>query len=138
MLDLDKLSGYHISIGQVVQSIQAIAKNAPEVDLPTLDNRLIVFGVKNAINSIEDLQNLIIAKYMGSLIYLKDISKVKYFYDIQNFQEAFVAKQDANQTTLSTSQDQVTLTVSKLKGTNAVELAAKVIKTLEKNEENFK
>ena len=46
LLDLDKLSAYHISIGQVVQSIQAIAKNAPEVDLPTKDNRLIVFGVK--------------------------------------------------------------------------------------------
>ncbi len=137
MLDLDKLSGYHISIGQVVQSIQAIAKNAPEVDLPTLDNRLVVFGVKNAINSIEDLQNLIIAKYMGSLIYLKDISKIKYHYDVQNFQEAFIAKHDVNATTLSTTEDQVTLTVSKLKGTNAVELAGKVISSLEKNEQIF-
>lgn len=134
LLDLDKLSGYHISIGQVVQSIQAIAKNAPEVDLPTLDNRLIVFGVKNAINSIEDLQGLIIAQYMGSLIYLKDIATVEYHYDIQNFQEAFLVQQDMNTSTFTASQDQVTLTVSKLKGTNAVELAGKVMATLEKNQ----
>lgn len=134
LLDLDKLSGYHISIGQVVHSIQAIAKNAPEVDLPTLDNRLIVFGVKNAINSIEDLQSLIIAQYRGSLIYLKDIAKVEYDYDIQNFQEAFLVQQDMNSSNFSETQDQVTLTVSKLKGTNAVDLAGKIMTTLEANQ----
>ncbi len=137
LLDLDKLSGYHISIGQVVQSIQAIAKNAPEIDLPTLDNRLVVFGVKNAINSIEDLQNLIVAKYLGSLIYLKDIASIEYFYDIQNFQEAFLVQQDMNSSVFSGTEDQVTLTVSKLKGTNAVELAAKIMATLEKNQDKL-
>ncbi len=136
LLDLDKLSAYHISIGQVVQSIQAIAKNAPEVDLPTRDNRLIVFGVKNAINSIEDLQGLVIAKYMGSLIYLKDIANVEYFYDIQNYQEALVSFK-ADGSPLSDIKDQVTITVSKLKGTNAVGLAAKVIATLEENAEKL-
>ena len=136
LLDLDKLSAYHISIGQVVQSIQAIAKNAPEVDLPTRDNRLIVFGVKNAINSIEDLQGLIIAKYMGSLIYLKDIASVEYFYDIQNYQEALVSFK-ADGSPLSDIKDQVTITVSKLKGTNAVHLAGKVIETLEENAEKL-
>jgi len=136
LLDLDKLSAYHISIGQVVQSIQAIAKNAPEVDLPTKDNRLIVFGVKNAINSIEDLQGLIIAKYMGSLIYLKDIASVEYFYDIQNYQEALISYK-ADGSPLSDSKDQVTLTVSKLKGTNAVKLAEQVLATLEENAEKL-
>jgi len=136
LLDLDKLSAYHISIGQVVQSIQAIAKNAPEVDLPTRDNRLIVFGVKNAINSIEDLHSLIIAKYMGSLIYLKDIAKVEYFYDIQNYQEALVSYK-ADGSPLSDIKDQVTITVSKLKGTNAVNLAEKVMATLEENAEKL-
>ena len=135
LLDLDKLSAYHISIGQVVNSIQAIAKNAPEIDLPTRDNRLIVFGVKNAINSVEDLQNLIIAKYMGSLIYLKDIAKVEYFYDIQNYKEALISYQADGEPKLGETKDQVTLTVSKLKGTNAVHLADKVLETLEENAE---
>ncbi|MEA2072756.1 MAG: efflux RND transporter permease subunit [Campylobacterota bacterium] len=137
LLDLDKLSAYHISIGQVVQSIQAIAKNAPEVDLPTKDNRLIVFGVKNPINSIHDLRNLIVAKYMGSLIYLKDLASVEYCYDIQNFQEALISYK-ADGSPFSDTQDQVTLTVSKLKGTNAVELAEAVMETLHENEEALK
>jgi len=130
LLDLDKLSAYHISIGQVVQSIQAIAKNSPEVDLPSKDNRLVVFGVTNAINSIEDLQNLIIAKYMGSLVYLKDIAKVEYYYDIQNYKEALISYK-AEGSPLSDPEDQVTLTISKLKGTNAVHLAEKVLALLE-------
>jgi len=133
LLDLDKLSAYHISIGQVVQSIQAIAKNAPEIDLPTKDNRLIVFGVKNAINSVDDLKNLIIAKYMGSLIYLKDIAKVEYYYDIQNYKEALVSYKADGEPTLSQTKDQVTLEISKLKGTNAVHLAEKVLDKLEEN-----
>lgn len=150
LLDLDKLSGYHISIGQVVQSIQAIAKNSPEVDLPTKEKKLIVFGVKNAINNIEDLQNLIIAKYMGSLIYLKDIANVTYNYDIQNFQEALLTYQEGTEVVktedehhqelsgkFSDNIDQVTMTVSKLKGTNAVILAEKIMQTLEENQEKF-
>ncbi len=132
LLDLDKLSAYHISIGQIVKSIQVIAKNAPEINLPTQNNRLVVFGVKNAINSIEDLQNLIVAKYMGSLIYLKDIAKVEYFYDIQNFQEALITYKADGQP-FSQNEDQVTMTVSKLKGTNAVHLAEKILETLEEN-----
>ena len=122
LMDLDKLSAYHISIGQVVNSIQAIAKNDPEIDLPTKDNKLVVFGIRNAINDINDLKNLIIAKYAGSLIYLKDISDINYYYDIQNYKSTFLTMQndDGNFTKI---QDQVTMTVSKLKGTNAVTLA---------------
>ena len=133
LMDLDKLSAYHISIGQVVHSIQAIAKNSPEVDLPTKDNRLVVFGVTNAINSIDDLQNLIIAKYMGSLIYLKNIAKVEYYYDIQNYKEALISYK-ADGSPLSDPEDQVTLTISKLKGTNAVHLAEKVLDMLKEYE----
>jgi multidrug efflux pump subunit AcrB len=136
LLDLDKLAGYHISIGQVVQSIQAIAKNSPEIDLPTKDNRLVLFGVKNAINSIEDLQSLIIAQYLGSLIYLKDIADVKYHYDIQNHEEALISYQ-ADGEPFSQNEDQVTMTVSKLKGTNAVTLAEEILQTLQENEERL-
>ena len=134
LLDLDKLSAYHISMNQVVKSIQAIAKNAPEIDIPTENNRLIVFGVKNAINSIDDLKSLIVAKYMGSLIYLKDIANIEYSYDIQNYKEALISyKLDG--VVFSDIEDQVTLNVSKLKGTNAVYLSEEVLATLEENSE---
>lgn len=151
LMDLDKLSAYNISIGQVAQAIKAIAKNSPEIDLPTSDNRLVVFGIKNAINNVQDLRNLIIAKYKGSLIYLKDIAEVKYYVDIQNYQHALLSYQknvqdheesthtstDENNLEFTDNSDQVTLSVSKLKGTNAVTLAASILETLEANQDKL-
>jgi len=176
MIDLDKLSGYHISLGQVAQAIQAISTNAPDIDTPTNTGKIVVFGVKNAIESIEDLQNLIVAQYMGSPIYLRNIAEVEYGYDVQNFQEAYIAQRDGGLSAfnpieakqLLESHDheleekhleeegheaekahedlatfhpqehqQITLTVSKLKGTNSVTIAEEVVEMLEKYKEQF-
>ena len=70
---------------------------------------------------------------MNSLIYLKDIAKIEYDYEIQKHQQAYITYQDENGT-LNGNEDQVTLTVSKLKGTNAVELAGKITDKLEEYE----
>jgi multidrug efflux pump subunit AcrB len=139
LIDLDKLSGYHISLGQVVKSIKSISVNAPEIDVPTDDGRVVVFGVKNAIEDIDDLENLIIASYHNSPIYLKNIAKVEYNYDIQNFKSATITYQDTNNSNslFKDAGDQVTLTVSKLKGTNAVIIAENAIELIEKNTQDL-
>ena len=129
-VDLDKLSGYHLSLGQISQSVQAIANNAPNIDAPTNDSSIIVFGVQNGIEDIHDLRNLIVAQYMGSPIYLKNVAEVEYGYNIQKFQTSQLAKRDDN-STFDNPIEQVTLTVSKLKGTNAVYITENVIKKLE-------
>ncbi len=143
LVDLDKLSGYHLSLGQIAQSIKMISKNAPDIDAPTPDGRIIVFGVKNAIEDIDDLENLIVAQYMGSPIYLRNIARIEYNYDIQNFQRVQLTMREDNVTEREHAEtpeeiealdpvrfteltDQVTLTVSKLKGTNAVTIAEEV------------
>jgi len=128
-VDLNKLSGYHLSLGQIVEALKSLAVNVPDVKGRTEQNKLVIFGVKNAIESIKDVQNIIIAQYMGSIIYLKDVAKVTRGVDIQNFQKAQIAFKKGNQFTPTI--DQITLTVSKLKGTNAVFIAEDVIKTLE-------
>jgi multidrug efflux pump subunit AcrB len=132
MIDLDKLSGYHISLGQVAQSIKSISTNAPDIDSPTQSSSLVIFGIKNAIENIDDLKNLIIAQYMGSPIYLKDISKIEYSYDIQNFKSASITYKDDNETFIDV-EDQITMEISKLKGTNAVTIATKVIERLQES-----
>lgn len=137
LIDLDKLSGYHVSLGQVVKSIRSISVNAPEIDSPSSGDEIIVFGVKNAIEDIGDLENLIVASYRNSAIYLKNIATVEYNYDIQNFKSATITYQDENKTTFTDAGDQVTLLVSKLKGTNAVTIAENSIKMLEKNAAMF-
>jgi multidrug efflux pump subunit AcrB len=136
MIDLDKLSAYYISLGQVVQSIQSISTNAPEIDSPSSDTSLVIFGVKNAIENIDDLKDLIIAQYRGSPIYLKDIATISYSHDVQNFQSALITYKDSNDS-FRDAGDQITLTVSKLKGTNAVIIAEKVIERLKESREEL-
>ena len=150
LIDLHKLAAYHISIGQVAQAIKSISTNAPEIDVPTSSGKIIVFGVKNAIDDIEDLKELIIAQYRGSAIYLKNIAAIDYSYDIQNFQSASITykkgrgehhrpseERDSEEMEKSDSHisfrdagEQITMTVSKLKGTNAVLIAEEAIEKL--------
>jgi len=133
-VDLSKLKGYHISLGQIMQGIQAIAKIAPNVDAPTKDGKLVVFGVKNAIESVEDVESIIIAQYMGSPIYLRDVATVTDGIDFQNKQSASLVMKEGNN--LFTT-PQITLTVSKLAGSNAVFVANDVKAMLEKYRERL-
>jgi len=144
-VDLYKLSGYHLSMGQIMQAVQALAVQVPDVKGRTKDNRLTVFGVKNAINSVEDVKNVIVASYMNSPIYLKDVATVTDSYDKQNFKSAEIMlkpypkhAEEGEEVKFGTQEDvkkplkkeQITLTVSKLKGTNAVFVAEGVLEEL--------
>ncbi|MFA7070838.1 MAG: efflux RND transporter permease subunit, partial [Sulfurimonas sp.] len=121
-VDLNKLSGYNISMGQIVQAVQALSYSVPAVKNRTKDNEIIMVGVKNAIETHKDIENIIIAEYMGSPIHLYQVAKVSDSYDIQNFKSATInyKKDDGS---FTKEQEQVTLTVSKLQGTNAVVIA---------------
>ena len=126
-VDLDKLAGYHISLGQIAAAIKSISMNAPDIDTPSPDGTLTVFGIENAIDSVKDLQNLIIASYKGSPIYLKDIAKISCSYNIQDPQSSHIYFKDKDK---KKEKEQVTMTVSKLKGTNAVVIVKNVLKYL--------
>jgi multidrug efflux pump subunit AcrB len=133
-VDLNKLSGYNISMGQIVQGVQSLSYSVPAVKNRTKENEIIILGVKNAIESAEDIGDIIIAQYMGSPIYLKQIATIKSSYDIQNFRSATISKKDESGNFLPL-QNQVTLTVSKLQGTNAVVIANAVKTELENYKE---
>lgn len=147
LIDLHKLSGYHISLGQVAQSIKSISSNAPQIDTQTATGSLVVFGVKNAIDDIDDLKDLIVAQYMGSPIYLKNIAEVEYNFDIQNYRTSYITYQEGMKEAEHTEEEkkahaeedplfrnaghQITMTVSKLKGTNAVHIAEAAIEEIQ-------
>jgi multidrug efflux pump subunit AcrB len=148
LIDLHKLSGYHISLGQVAQSIKSISSNAPQIDTQTAMGSLVVFGVKNAIDDIDDLRELIVAQYMGSPIYLKNIAEVDYNFDIQNYRSSYITYQEGMKEAEHTNEEkkgheegdsllfrdaghQITMTVSKLKGTNAVHIAEAAIEEIQ-------
>ncbi len=128
-VDINKLSGYNLSMGQIMQAVESLAYNVPAIKNRTKENQIVMLGVKNAIESAEDVGNIIVAQYMGSPIYLRQVAKVESSYDIQNFKSASIIIKDGDK--VSPSHDQVTLTVSKLQGTNAVIIADEVKEELE-------
>ncbi len=128
-VDLYKLSGYHLSLGQVMKAVQALAINVPEVKDRTSDGKIVMFGVQNAINSVEDVRNVIVASYMGAPIYLRDVAEVEDGYDVQNYKGSQITQRDKNGNFTDLT-DQITLSISKLKGTNAVTVAEKVLEKL--------
>ncbi|CAA6826348.1 MAG: RND multidrug efflux transporter; Acriflavin resistance protein [uncultured Sulfurovum sp.] len=146
LIDLQKLSAYHISLGEVAKAIRSISTNSPEIDSTSSTGKLIVFGIKNAIEDIADLKNLIVAQYMESPIYLKSLAKIEYSYDIQNFQSVLLTYQKKDNQEVDSNDklefveagNQITLTVSKLKGTNAVTIAKEVLEELSENAAIFK
>jgi len=137
-VDMGKLSAYHLSLGQIMQAVQSVAVDVPDVKGRTRDNKLVVFGVKNAIESVDDVGSVIVAQYMGSPIYLRDVAQVRDGLDIQNFQTATILlKEDANSSSLSEEANQITMTVAKLAGTNAVFVAEDVLEVLQGYEQEF-
>jgi len=119
-VDMGKLSAYHLSLGQIMQAVQSVAVDVPDVKGRTNNNKLVIFGIKNAIENVGDVGSVIVAQYMGSPIYLRDVAKVEEGKDIQNFKTAEILfKLDSNDS-LGSQKHQITLTVAKLAGTNAV------------------
>jgi multidrug efflux pump subunit AcrB len=71
---------------------------------------------------------------MGSPIYLKDVATVTNGIDIQNFKSAFVNMRKDRNETMGPQKQQITLTVAKLAGTNAVFVAEDVLELLKEHE----
>jgi multidrug efflux pump subunit AcrB len=136
LVDMNRLSGYNLSLGQIVQATQSLAYNVPEIKGKTQSNEIVMIGVRNAIESVEDVGNIIVAQYGGSAIYLRDVATITAGSDIQNFKSALVTVKGEDGK-FSPLKDQITLTVSKLQGTNAVIIADAVKEELEKYKEQM-
>jgi len=143
-VDMGKLSAYHLSLGQIMKAVQSVAVDVPDVKGRTVDNTLVIFGVKNAIESVDDVGSVIVAQYMGSPIYLRDVATVTQGVDIQNFQTAKIllkesdnAQKATKDTPMSQEKNQITMTVAKLAGTNAVFVSEDVVDILKEHKEEF-
>ena len=136
LVDMNRLSGYNLSLGQIVMATQSLAYNVPEIKGKTQNNEIVMIGVRNAIESVEDVGNIIVAQYGGSAIYLRDVASVTAGEDIQNFRSALVTAR-GNDGKFTQLKDQITLTVSKLQGTNSVIIADAVKEELAKYKEQM-
>lgn len=128
-VDIGKLSAYNLSLGQIMKAVQSVAVDVPDVKSRTQEGKMVIFGVENAIESVEDVGDIIVAQYMGSPIYLKDVAVITKGIDIQNFKEAEIIQKTQN-AQMAPKAKQVTLTIAKLAGTNAVFVAEDIMEVL--------
>jgi len=137
-VDMGKLSAYHLSLGQIMKAVQSVAVDVPDVKGRTRSNKLVIFGVKNAIENVTDVGSVIVAQYMGSPIYLRDVAKVTAGIDIQNFKTAKInMRADDHSEKMGKQKSQITMTVAKLAGTNAVFVAEDVVDILKEHNAEF-
>jgi len=139
-IDVNKLTGYHLSMGQVMMAIKQFSTNAPKIKGRTGEGNLVMFGVSNAITGIENVKNIMVARYRDDPLYLKDIATVEKGIDEQNFQDVeFIYRPDNNTSkALSKNISQVTLAISKLAGSNAVFVAEDILELIKKEASEFK
>jgi len=131
-VDVNKLSAYHLSMGQIMNAVKQLSVNTPEVKGRTSENKLIFFGVSNAIRSAKDIGSVMVTSYRDSPVYLRDVATVKRGIDKQNFQDVELIHRLDNDPKKAFSKNisQVTLSVSKLAGTNAVFVAQDVVELI--------
>ncbi|RXK14137.1 multidrug transporter AcrB [Halarcobacter mediterraneus] len=130
----NKLASYNLSLGAIAQRVKALSQITPNIKSDNKEKNLTVLSIKNAIESKEDLENIIISYNFNTPIYLKDVAKVTKGFDIQNKKEAILYTKEHKE-----GISQLTLEISKLKGSNSVIINEKIfeyIKSIENKLEN--
>ena len=128
-VDANKLSAYNLSLASVMKQIQSLSYKTPNITSSTQDSSLVVFGIRQAIENVKDLENLIISYNFQTPVYLKDIALIEKSFDIQNKKEALVYIKNEKDEFLESSQ--VTLSASKLKSTNSVTINENIFKYMD-------
>ncbi|MDN5377499.1 MAG: hypothetical protein PWQ42_795, partial [Sulfurospirillum sp.] len=95
--------------------------------------------VNSFISNIMELENLVISSHEGRVVYLKDVAQIQEGIDIQNKHETYTFLGQANEQKVVNAKlerlNQVTLFISKKRGSNAVVVADAIkekVKSLEK------
>ena len=128
-IDINRLSAFHVSLAQIMESIKGLSFELPDIKGETTSKELVIFGIQSAIENEDDLKNIMIASYQGSPIYLKDIANVSRGSDIQNKKAALLYHKIENE--FSKEMVQTTLTISKLKGANTVIISNEIFNYLD-------
>lgn len=139
-VNVDKLTGYHVSMGQLMMAIKQFSKNAPSIKGKSDGDKIIRFRVANTINSVKDLENVMVSRYRDKPLYLKEVATVSTGIDEQNFQNVDFRHRANGDTSekLTENRRAITLAISKLAGTNAVFTSKDILSFIKEYEVEFK
>jgi len=135
LVDSNKISAYNLSIAQVMKQVKSLSYKIPNIKGNTKNGDIVVFGIKQAIQSEKDIENIIISYQNNVAIYLKDIASVHRSYDIQNNKEAQIYQRDD----LGNFEEikQVTMSISKLNSSNSVIINEKIFEYMNSIKEDL-
>ncbi|NOQ30914.1 MAG: AcrB/AcrD/AcrF family protein [Helicobacteraceae bacterium] len=128
-INASKLKAKKITLGQVAMSLKGLTFQLPNIQGETTSGDVVIFGVDSAIDSVNDVKNILISSFDGRAVYLKDIAEVTKGDDIQNKKRSFIYSKENNLEAKETQQ--VTMTISKLKGANTVIVNEKIFAYLD-------
>ena len=133
-LDPQKLEAYHINPLQVIQVLKA-ANAGGDNGFFVKDNRVITVQTGEFIKDKRDVENIVVAVYNGKPIFLKDIAKVvdgpgevKHYV---LFGTGPAHEEKGIEEEVRGELPAVTIAIAKKKGTNAVDVAEKVLERIE-------
>jgi len=142
IVDPQKLAAYHISLGQIAMALKGANADYP---LGGADNKKYSIPVEfdGFIKSVKDVEDLIVATYMGRPVYIRDIAKVVDGVDYQHkrktyfeggrafYTDPLVDGKEVKKFPVGEKLNQVTIFIGKKRGTNAVFVANDVLKKAE-------
>ncbi|RLA74163.1 MAG: AcrB/AcrD/AcrF family protein, partial [Epsilonproteobacteria bacterium] len=86
LIDSKKLSQKKVTLGQVAVALKGLTFELPDIKADKIDGEFVVFGIDNALQTSQDLGNVIVDRYVGRPVLLKDIATITKGYDIQHEQ----------------------------------------------------
>ncbi len=114
ILDANKLNRYNLTLLEVKTALNAIINQTPQ-SKKAQGELIQLISIDDVLQSVDDIKNIMISA--SSLVYLKDIATITKSHDIQNYKSSYInLKEEKNFSN-------ITLTLSKLKGSNAVVIA---------------
>jgi len=117
LIDPKKVAAYNLSVGQIAKALEGITYNLPAFKNTSPNGELTYIKIKNVLENQKDIENIMVASYLDSPIYLRDVATVELDYNIQDFKGAEILAKVGDQII---GFEQVTLSLSKLKGENSV------------------
>ncbi len=133
-LDPVRLAAYHLDLTGVARMIQAANVESHSGDFPSIKGEVIVH-TGGFLKTKKDVENLVVGIFNNRPVYLRDVARIK---DGPGEPSNYVfygsgpasAKEGNKLKNNNTIYPAVTLTIAKRKGSNAVTITKKIIKTI--------
>ncbi len=89
--DFEKMARLNIPLNQVIGAIQYNNTNIPGGNID-IGNKRFNIQTSGSYNSIDEIKNTVVSAIEGNVVYLKDIAKISYDYEDQNYYARFKEK----------------------------------------------